>query len=100
MARIGFEIELELEGDFHPSYGLDDVTIVGLGMVQMDRVAGKPSRPFSWTTTSFLDGVDLKCPAIQRLFANILKAKACEAADAIREENREVGVQARYGRHA
>lgn len=97
MAQISFEIELELEGDFHPPYGLDDVKIVGLGCC-----AEGPNafNGITWTTTSFLDGVDLANPEIQKLFGNILKAKACEAADAIREEDREVRVQSRYGRHA
>lgn len=102
MATLSFEIEIELSGTVvpyrpatPPSYSsggdppeggyVEDLEIEGLGIVERVRPPAHERGSHEWQTASLLDGVDLKSPDIQRLFANILAMKEAEAQDAVME---------------
>lgn len=104
-ATLSFEVEITLSGTvvpYRPATGptyssggdpaeggyAEDVEITGMGLIESSRQQS-PMGVYGtvWTTKSFLEGVDLKSPDIQRLFANILALKEDEASEAIMEDH-------------
>ena len=67
---LTFEVEIDLEGSYltyypatrtDPAEGgcVEDIEVVGIGLVELDRSAKNPSHPNgTWRTTSLLDGID------------------------------------------
>lgn len=94
--HILLEIEVALSGDvaryrpathWDPAEGgeVEDLDIVGIATdVALPRVwTSVGPAPREYQSVNLLDGVDLKSPAIQRLFTNILEAHRREAEQAI-----------------
>lgn len=95
-ASISFEIEVTVEGEIVPYVAatrwdppeggfVEDAEIIGLGAINYELVSGKSV----WKSKSLLNGVDLKAPAIQRLFDNILQMHKDEIDGAIMEKGGE-----------
>lgn len=95
-ARCSFEIEVTLSGRLvpfreatwaRPSEGgeVEDLDVEDVGIVERDaRFSIKDPRAFE--TYSILDGIDLKNPEIQKLFANLIDLKRQEFEEAIAED--------------
>jgi hypothetical protein len=90
-STLTFEVEIDIEGSwqtYYPATRIDpaeggcceDVEVVGIGLIELDRSQRNPSHPNgTWRTRNLLDGIDRNDPAIQRLFQNILEMRGDEA---------------------
>ena len=82
-ATLNFEIECDVEGDcfpYRPGNHTDppeDAYVENVGIISLGFITTEGGR---WVTKSLLEGIDVKDPAIQRLFQNILDAHQ-DAAD-------------------
>lgn len=96
-ANDSFEVEVGLSGKFSPGYpeqapsyacggepeepaDLEDVEITSLGLVVWDNGTR------SHRTINLLDGVDIKCPDIQKLFENLLALRCDDVCEALFSE--------------
>ena len=105
MAKISFEIELDVSGTVvpyreatGPTYSsggepaeggyAEDVTIEDIGIIESNPDFFKTGviGASRWKTTSLLTGIDTYAPEIQKLFANILAMKEAEAQDALMDD--------------
>lgn len=102
-AKISFEIELALMGNVSayapatyddPAEGgeIEEFDIEDIGIVE--RVPApeheRVSHPHGvWKTTSILDGVDMKSPAIRKLLDNLIALREREITDALAEASTE-----------
>lgn len=90
-AAISFEIEVALDGSvtpYSPATRHDPAEggeVVGLTVADVRIIDVERAQPgrISFKATSLLSGVDRNAPEIRKLFANILAARAEDAADAV-----------------
>jgi hypothetical protein len=90
-AKLTFEVEIEISADIiapdRMTGGIwddvENITVDGVSQLVMDYDRSREKHKIRWLNKDLLDGVDVKAPAIQRLFENILAINADAARDAL-----------------